>query len=96
MVFYYEPLENVTPHIFCMSFMMGFVEVILRVESLKKRYCKQVTIGPPSSRMPMIIVGVVMYVKLMNGPLHPIPPLGLFEKWGINLMGPLPMIRREH
>jgi hypothetical protein len=32
----------------------------------------------------------------MSGPLHPIPPLGPFEKWGINLMGPLPMTRREH
>ncbi len=65
-MFYDEPLENMTPHVFCMSFMMGFVEVTLRDESLKKRYYKQVTIGPPSSRMPMIIVGVVMYVKLMH------------------------------
>jgi hypothetical protein len=33
-------------------------------EQLKfRRFCKQVTIGPPASRMPMIIVGVVMYVK---------------------------------
>jgi len=32
----------------------------------------------------------------MSGPLHPIPPLGPFEKWGINLMGPLPMTRRGH
>jgi len=32
----------------------------------------------------------------MNGLLHPIPPLGPFEKWGIDLMGPLPMIRRGH
>ncbi len=32
----------------------------------------------------------------MNGPLHPIPPLGPFEKWGINLMGPLPMTRKGH
>jgi hypothetical protein len=24
----------------------------------------------------------------MNGLLHPIPPLGPFEKWGIDLMGP--------
>ncbi len=28
--------------------------------------------------------------------LHPIPPLGPFEKWGIDLMGPLPMTRRGH
>ncbi len=33
---------------------------------------------------------------IVNGPLHPIPPLGPFEKWGINLMGPLPMIKRGH
>jgi hypothetical protein len=32
----------------------------------------------------------------MSGLLHPIPPLGPFEKWGIDLMGPLPMIRRGH
>jgi hypothetical protein len=66
MVFYDEPLENVTPHIFCMNFMMGFVQAILRDESLQIFFCKQITIGPPSSRMPMIIVGVVMYVKPMH------------------------------
>ncbi len=66
MVFYDEPLENVTPHVFCMNFMMGSVEAILRDESLQKRFYKHVTIGPPSSRMPMIIVGVVMYVKPMH------------------------------
>jgi len=32
----------------------------------------------------------------MNGPLHPVPPLGPFEKWGIELMGPLLMTRRGH
>jgi hypothetical protein len=32
----------------------------------------------------------------MNGLLHPIPPLGIFEKWGIDLMGPLPVIKRKH
>jgi len=32
----------------------------------------------------------------VSGPLHPIPLLGPFEKWGINLMGPLPMTRRGH
>jgi hypothetical protein len=66
MVFYDEPLENVTPHVFCMSFMMGFVEATLQDELLQKRFCKQVIIGPPSSKMPMIIVEVVMYVKLMH------------------------------
>jgi len=66
MVFYDEPLENMTPHVFYMSFMMGSVEVTLRGESLQKRFCKQVTIGPPSSRMPMITTGVVMYVKPMH------------------------------
>jgi hypothetical protein len=29
MVFYDEPLENVTPHVFCMSFMMGSMEATL-------------------------------------------------------------------
>ncbi len=29
-------------------------------------------------------------------PLHPIPLLGPFEKWGIDLMGPLPMTKRGH
>jgi len=32
----------------------------------------------------------------MNGPLHPVPPLGPFKKWGIDLMGPLPMTRKRH
>ncbi len=32
----------------------------------------------------------------MNGLLHPIPPLGPFEKWGIDLMEPLPVTRRRH
>ncbi len=32
----------------------------------------------------------------VSGFLHPIPPLGPFEKWGIDLMGPLPMTRRRH
>ncbi len=32
----------------------------------------------------------------ISGPLHPIPPLGPFENWGIDLMGPLPMTRRGH
>jgi hypothetical protein len=66
MVFYDEPLENVTPHVFYMSFMMGFVEATLRDESLQKRFCKQVTISPPFSSMPMIIARVVMCVKLMH------------------------------
>jgi hypothetical protein len=34
MVFYDKPLENVTPHVFCMSFMMGSMEATLRDESL--------------------------------------------------------------
>jgi len=29
-------------------------------------------------------------------PLHPIPPLRSFEKWGIDLVGPLPMTRKGH
>jgi hypothetical protein len=32
----------------------------------------------------------------MSGLLHPIPPLGPFEKWGIDLMGPLLVIKRGH
>jgi hypothetical protein len=32
----------------------------------------------------------------VSDPLHPIPPLGPFEKWGIDLMGPLPMTKRGH
>jgi hypothetical protein len=64
-MFYDEPLENVTPHIFCMSFMMGSVEATLQDGSLQRRFCKQVTIGPPSSRTPMIIAGVVTCVKPM-------------------------------
>ncbi len=66
MVLYDEPLENMTLHIFCMSFMMGSVEATLRDKSLQKIFCKQVTIGPPSSRMPVTIAGVVMCVKPMH------------------------------
>jgi hypothetical protein len=32
----------------------------------------------------------------MNGPLHPIPLLGPFEKQKIDLMGSLLMTRRRH
>jgi hypothetical protein len=32
----------------------------------------------------------------MSGPLHPIPPLRPFEKWEIDLIGPLPMTKRGH
>jgi hypothetical protein len=28
---------------------------------------------------------------VVHTPLHPIPPLGAFEKWGIDSMGPLPV-----
>ncbi len=55
-----------TPHVFCMNFMMGSMEATLRDESQQKRFCKQVITSPPSSRMPMIIERVVMYVKLMH------------------------------
>ncbi len=65
-MFYDESLDNMTPHVFCMSFMMGSMEAALQDESLQKRFCKQVTIGPPSSRMPMIIAGVVMCIKPMH------------------------------
>ncbi len=41
---------------------------------------------------PAIIMGILEE----GGRLHPIPPLGPFEKWGIDLMGPLPMTRRGH
>jgi len=32
----------------------------------------------------------------MNGPLHPFSPLEPFEKWGVDLMGPLLATRRRH
>jgi hypothetical protein len=67
MVFYNEPLERVKPRVFCMNFMMGFfMEVTLQDKSQQKRFCKHVITGPPSSRIPMIITGVIMYVKLMH------------------------------
>jgi hypothetical protein len=49
-----------------MSFMMGSVKATLRDKSLQKRFCPQVTISPTFSRMPMIIVGIMMYVKPMH------------------------------
>jgi hypothetical protein len=66
MVFYDKPLGRVKPHIFCMNFMMGSVGATLQVKSQQKRSCRQVITSPPSSRMPMIIVGVVMYAKHMH------------------------------
>jgi hypothetical protein len=57
---------NMKPHIFCMNFMKGFVHAILRDKSQQKRFCRLVITNPRSSKMPMIIVGVVMYVKLMH------------------------------
>jgi hypothetical protein len=65
-VFFKEPLERVKPHVFCMNFMMGSMEATLWVKSKHKFFCMQVIIGPPSSRMPMIIIKVVMYVKLVH------------------------------
>jgi hypothetical protein len=49
-----------------MNVMMGSMEATLQDESQQKKFCKQVITSPPSSRMPMIIEGVVMYVKLMH------------------------------
>jgi hypothetical protein len=66
MVFYNEPLEKVKLHVFCMNFMMIFIKATLRDKSQQKRFCKQVIINPPTSRMPMIITRVMMYVKLMH------------------------------
>jgi len=66
MVFYDKPLRRVTLHVFCMNFMMGFVEATLCVESQQRRSCRQVITGPPFLRMPIIIAGIVMYVKHMH------------------------------
>ncbi len=46
-----------------MNFMMGSVEAILRDETQQKRFWKQVSTGPPSLKLPMIIVGVVLMHK---------------------------------
>jgi len=32
----------------------------------------------------------------VSGFLHPIPLLGPFEKWGVDLMGPLHMTKKGH
>jgi hypothetical protein len=61
-----EPLENMIPHVFCMNFMMGSMEATLRDESQQNFFYKHVTIGPTSSRMPMTIARVMMYVKPMH------------------------------
>jgi hypothetical protein len=66
MMFCDEPLEKVTIHVFCMNFMMGSVEATLWDESQQKFFKKQVITNSPFSRMPMLIAGVVMYVKLMH------------------------------
>jgi hypothetical protein len=46
--------------------MKGSVQAILWDESQQKRFCKQIITSPRSSKMPMIIVRVMMYVKLMH------------------------------
>jgi hypothetical protein len=66
MVFCNEPLEKVKFHIFCINFMMVSMEATLWNKSQQKWFCKQVIIGPPFSRMPMIILKVLMYVKLTH------------------------------
>jgi hypothetical protein len=47
MVFYNEPLENVTPHIFCMSFMMGSVEATLWDEYCKFFFANRLLLAHP-------------------------------------------------
>ncbi len=66
MVFCNEPLERVKLHVLSMNFMMGSVQAVLQDKSQQKRLCKQVITNPTSSRMPMIIARVVMYVKFMD------------------------------
>jgi len=61
-----ELLERVKLHIFCMNFMIGFMETTLRDESQQKFFCRHVITNLPSSRMLMIIAGVVIYVKFMH------------------------------
>jgi hypothetical protein len=65
-MFFSEPLERVKPHVFCMNFMMGSMKVILLDKSQHIRFCRDVITGPPSSRVPMIIAIVVMYVKFTH------------------------------
>jgi hypothetical protein len=66
MVFCDEPFERLKFHVFCMNFMMGFLEAILQKKSQHKTFCKHVIITPPSLMMPMIITRVMLYVKLMH------------------------------
>jgi hypothetical protein len=102
MVFYDAPLERVTPHVFYMNFMMGFAKATLRDESQQKRFCNQVITKPTlfkdahDYRKSCDVCQAYAQMFTVSGLLHPIPPLGPFEKWGIDLMGPLPMIKRRH
>jgi hypothetical protein len=34
--------------------------------------------------------------SIVHASLHPILPLGAFEKWGINLMGPFPITQQNY
>jgi len=52
MVFYEEPLENVTSHIFCMNFMMGYVEATLRDESLQNNFASRLLLTRPLQGCP--------------------------------------------
>jgi hypothetical protein len=46
-MFYDESLENVTPHVFCMSFMMGFVEATLRDKYCRKDFASMLLLAHP-------------------------------------------------
>jgi hypothetical protein len=73
--------------------MKAFVKVIL-LKGLLQRSCEVGIIDRHFSRMQWNIVGHDVCLAFANKyvvhvPLHPIPPLGAFEKCGIDLMGPL-------
>jgi hypothetical protein len=57
--------ETLKLRVIYMNFMVSFMEATLRDESQQKWFCRLVIIGPPSSKMPMIIPKIMMYVKLM-------------------------------
>jgi hypothetical protein len=77
------------------------VEVTLPDESQQKRFCRQAIIALFKNAHDYCkscdVCQAYVRSSTVTGPLHPnIPPLRPFEKWAIDLMGPLPMIRRKH
>ncbi len=82
--------------------MMGSVEATLRVKSQFFFFLQACYYGPTLFKdahdycRSCDVCQVYAQRSIVSGPLHPIPLLRPFEKWGIDLMGPLLVTRKGH